>query len=143
MVGNAVLAARKNNKLRPNEEATVFKLSKARTEARYKIYHDALFNLNPFVADWFDTRKDLFASYSFIARSKPRFRIITSNAAEQLNKVFLEERAEPIFNSICHIGDWQKKKNYKRYQQPTSYEVDCRRKTIDWCGREVQGRHGI
>lgn len=131
MVGNAALAARKNNKLRPNEEATVFKLCRARTEARYKIQLEALYNLKPFLADWFDSNKDLFASYRFIERSKPRFRIITSNAAEQMNSALIEERAEPIFDSICHIGDWQKKKTFERHEKAKKWIAEGKQLTGD------------
>jgi hypothetical protein len=129
MAGNAALAIRKTNKLKPGEEATVFKLCRARTEAMYRISHAALFNLNPVLADWFDSRKDQFTSYLFITRFKPRFRTITNNAAEQMNSVLIEERAEPIFYSICHIGDWQKKKTYERYEQAKKWIADGKQLT--------------
>jgi hypothetical protein len=30
--------------------------------------------------------------------------------------MFIEERAKPIFDSICHIGDWQKKMTHERHE---------------------------
>jgi hypothetical protein len=98
----------------------------------YKIYYVALSNLNPELAEWFDSRKDLFESYCFIARSKPRFRTITSNAAEQMNGALIEEQAEPIFYSICHIGDWQnKKKTFERHEQAKKWVAEGKRLTGD------------
>jgi hypothetical protein len=131
MVGNAALHVRSTNKLKANEEARAFKLCRARTEAKYKIHLQALSTLKPSLADWFDSRKDLFASYLFIEKSKSRFRIITSNAAEQMNSALIEARAEPIFDAICHLGDWQKRKTYERHEQAKKWIAEGKQLTND------------
>lgn len=91
LADSAAQVMRNANNFKPNEETIVFKLCRARTEAMYEIYHVALSNLNPELAEWFDSRKDLFASYRCIARSKPIFRTNTNNAAEEMTHMFREE----------------------------------------------------
>ena len=59
--------------------------------------------------DWWDERYHQFASYHFIDNEVKRYGKVTSNAAEQLNSVHVDNRGLPILLLIEAINNWNMK----------------------------------
>ena len=117
MQGNGAKATRSTTKFTKLQEELSFAMCKARTSEAYKEKRALLHEENAAVAEWFHSRKDFFATYVFLNKGKPRFGKVTSNAAEQMNNVFLEAHALPILDFVVAIVSWIKEKFVARKAQ--------------------------
>jgi hypothetical protein len=72
------------------------KAAKEKSSPYYEAKLEPLRLANPQAADWFDERKEQFATHRFLDHDVPRFGKVTSNGAENTNSAILNIRSLPI-----------------------------------------------
>ena len=91
-------------------EEICFNLAKALTRERYE---SCLSELHEKIGedhrDWWSSKYNRFASYYFIDNGVKRYGKVTSNAAEQLNSVHVDNRTLPILLLLESINIWSVK----------------------------------
>jgi len=82
----------------------------------YDYYKAKLAVNNSKVANWFDSRRDQFATYLFLEKGLVRFSDTTSNAAEQYNNILEQSRIRklPVIELINQIIIYSSGQYWKR-----------------------------
>jgi hypothetical protein len=116
MIPNAANSPTVTKKISESAKGLIFGMAKAGTEMEYTYWLGKLKKENEGAAEWFDERKEQFATYIVLQEGYKHFGHVTNNAAEQFNSVLRKKewRNLPIISFVSKVLQWVSDKAAKR-----------------------------